>query len=146
MDCKNLSNEDLNKYLEDLDHREEDDDEYNVIHIYWDCKKCKVESEISRRELMKISKLPGSLPYLKNYSLSNKSISKLCVGDFAAYASRPGISTYVSDYAECLNIAVENDKFYYVTWRKTNTLDKPFTVLYDADEMLNITSPMKRND
>lgn len=136
------SDDDLTAYINSNEHGYEYDEEndFDGVHTYWDCWVCAAEDVRNDREFTKFSVLPGNLPRFKMSVSKNITIDELKVGDYARYAPVPGITT--STYAECLSVKfMENDGIYFVKWRKSNTEDKPFSAVYEANDNLNIVRP-----
>jgi len=137
---KKMTNEEIEDFITNNDHNEEYDEEHDLVHIYWDCEKCEAESEKEYRYQVLISKDSGNLPFME------RSISKIIfagdvkVGDYTKYLSRPGVSNYPYEYAECVALWYDSNLTGKVTieWKKTNTSDKPFAVMYDTLDNVNI--------
>lgn len=142
---KEMTDEELEKFISDNDHNNEYDDEESInsdslIHIYWDCEKCEAESEKELRYQVRISKYPGNLPFMKNAVSQRILAGDVKPGDYASYLSRPGTSNYPNEYVECISLWCDStlpDKT-TIEWRKTNTDDKSFFVIYDNFDNVNI--------
>ena len=120
---------------------EEEEDGWDSSYHSWECRRCELETIYNNKRADSESVLPGKLPILSGvpYIIKNVSIEELELGDFARYLSMPGISDYPFEYAECLSIDHEEGMDdYRVTWKKTNSGDSPFTVVYSTGTNLNI--------
>lgn len=138
---KEMTDEELEKFISDNDHNEEyDDEELTFIHIQWNCEKCEAETEKERRYQLAMSKKSGNLPLIKNRIAKSIFAGDVKIGDYARYLSRPGTSDYPYEYAECVAVWYDPNLFDKTTieWRKTNTDDKPFSVIYDSLDKVNI--------
>ena len=110
---KEMTDEELEKFIYDNDHNEQYDDEYNdenpisdsLLHIYWDCEKCEAESEKEHRYLVSISKNSGNLPFMKKSVSQSIFAEEVKVGDYTRYLSRPETSDYPNEYAECISVS-----------------------------------------
>lgn len=145
IDLKEMTDEQLEEFINISEHNEEYDDEEEtnydneVIHIYWDCEKCDAEKEKEHRYQVQISKEPGNLPFMKNSISKSVLAIEVRTGDFAKYLSRPGTSSYPYEYAECLEVWCDPDYGRIsIKWRKTNTTENSFYAVYDSTDNVSI--------
>lgn len=124
---------------------EDEEEQGNWIHAYWDCEICAAEQVIERRRHLKDSKKSGhcslvSIPGVQGVTYRNIDISELGIGYQARYLSKPGSSEYPYEYAEVISIEREGKK-YHVEWRRTNTDSTvlSFFTIYDKRDNLNVS-------
>lgn len=135
----------LERILQDNDHNYVQDDEERPaswIHASWDCEVCEAEGEVARRRDFEEAKLPGNCSVVgspsKGVIIHSISARDLQVGYQARYLARPGVSDYPTEYAEVVSVD-QGEEAVTVEWRRTNSVDVPFTAVYLPSERLTVT-------
>lgn len=141
-----MSDEALEDLLKEEDHTyvpfDAEEVDSHLIHSDWDCETCDAELLLQHRRYLRESLLPGACSIIgangKGSIHHNISAEEMQVGHQARYLSRPGVSAYPYEYAEALEVTV-NEEAVKVTWRRTNSPEEtPFTVTYSPEERLNV--------
>ncbi len=120
------------------DDSEDNSNEFQYIHAYWNCSACVIEDEVKRRRYAEESKLVGNIPDSVNgfKSITAKDVK---IGMYASMILRPGTTKYPSDWMEAITVSPVNDKV-FIVWKLSNTDSSGFVIQaeYNLDDNVEV--------